>query len=373
MANLRYVTLTGAGEKTSFARMLRASDAYPFVEWGVLYSPNRAGLEARYPSLEWLERFAVKAHRKMNVALHLCGASVKTLFDAAQNPMEMSAEAKRLFALAGRFGRVQLNVRAKEADIEGYRTLIARLSRTEMRTRVILQWNAHNEPVCRKLWAEDAFECLVDSSGGRGVSPAAWPALSSHEVRRLGYAGGLGADNLSEQLPLITAVAGDRAFWVDMEGKLRDDLDRFDLSRCEAVLKLAQAHIAQTWATAGAQHGAGTRKVASMSGLWLDWWVGYATGRSVVIPPVDACRAMTLYRPTGSYEAFTPHTDHRLALQLFMQERVALTPLASGRWQALAADDEGPAMEAADQVLAGLRAIVARHFGARVPCNPARG
>ncbi len=372
MANLRYVTLTGAGEKTSFARMLRTSRAYPFVEWGVLYSPNRAGLEPRYPSLEWLERFAVKAHRKMNVALHLCGASVRTLFEASQDPMSMSDEAKRLFALASRFGRVQLNVRAKEIDLDGYRTLIARLSRNEMRTRVILQWNTHNEPVCRALWGEDAFECLVDSSGGRGVSPETWPSLTSHEVRRLGYAGGLGADNLSAQLLLIEKVAGDRAYWVDMEGKLRNARDQFDLGQCEAVLEQAQAHLQRCWAAAGALQGTGSRKVAALSGLWLDWWVGHALGYAVVMPPADACRAMTLYRPTGSYEAFTPGFDHRLAMSVFLEQRIALTPLANGCWQAKAADDEGPAMEAADQVVAGLRAVVARHFGARVPRNPAK-
>ena len=40
------------------------------------------------------------------------------------------------------------------------------------------------------------------------------------------YAGGLGPDNLEEELKRIEEVAGDRTIWIDMETKVRSDGDR---------------------------------------------------------------------------------------------------------------------------------------------------
>ncbi len=63
-----------------------------------------------------------------------------------------------------------------------------------------------------------------------------------------GYAGGLGPDNLEEQLELISAAAGDCSFWVDMEGKLRTldetECDWFDLGKARRCLEAVKAGMA---------------------------------------------------------------------------------------------------------------------------------
>jgi hypothetical protein len=85
---------------------------------------------------------------------------------------------------------------------------------------------------------------LFDQSGGRGVLCEAWPSVGP-AVSRLdhAWAGGLSAANIVEQLPRIQAAAAGRPLAVDMEGSLRDDLDRFDLGRARRVLDLVQGFI----------------------------------------------------------------------------------------------------------------------------------
>ena len=111
MANLRYITFTGAGQKTSFSRMRRISAANPLVEWGVLYSATKAGKENRFPSLEWLEKFAQKANKsRMNISLHLCGEIVWDMLEQHHHNGALNPELLRIYELASNFGRVQLNI-----------------------------------------------------------------------------------------------------------------------------------------------------------------------------------------------------------------------------------------------------------------------
>jgi phosphoribosylanthranilate isomerase len=87
------------------------------------------------------------------------------------------------------------------------------------------------------------FDCgerhgiLVDASGGRGISPVEW--VRPPTDKRVGFAGGLGPDNLEQELPRILDVSrfGD---WIDMETGLRDDDDWFDVERARAVLEIVQ-------------------------------------------------------------------------------------------------------------------------------------
>lgn len=372
MSVLRYVTLTGVDEKTSFAGIKRLSDRFVFAEWGVLYSPARAGSELRYPSLEWIEKFALKAKR-LNIALHLCGASVKLLLDNASKWGEnLDPQAKRLFALAEKFGRVQLNTVAGVDQAERFEALIERLTRTEKRTCVILQWNDKNQALCQRLWHLHGFECLVDASGGRGVEPASWPDLNPYHIRRRGFAGGLCPENLAGHLDTLAKLVPNHAFWVDMESKLRKPYredNRLDLSRCEAVLTVAQEWWEAYRRHCGAAYGSGNVKISSLSELWLDWWTGHIQGYNMVVPPADACRAVYLYRKGGSFEGFNPSQDKRAALSLFRQEKVNFVSLPGGQWAACVAGSSYT-MRHRNMVIAGLRAVVASRYGNTVPRNP---
>jgi phosphoribosylanthranilate isomerase len=86
------------------------------------------------------------------------------------------------------------------------------------------------------LLAVDApnHSLLVDGSGGRGLSPERW--VKPTTSKRVGFAGGLGPDNISAEYARIKEVAeGD--FWIDMEGKLRDENDWFDTEKAYRMLR----------------------------------------------------------------------------------------------------------------------------------------
>jgi phosphoribosylanthranilate isomerase len=378
MTQIRFVTLTGAGEKTNFAHMVRLSERFPFTEWGVLYSPGRAGRENRYPSLEWLEKFADKAQKqRLNIALYLCGQGAEdVLATAGVVHKARTVEMKRLMALAEKFDRIQLNIRAKAPDIDLFERLARNMSYLDTRPRVILQWNSHNEPVCKELGhlGVPGVEFAVDSSGERGQVCEQWPQLDPTVFRRLGYAGGLGPDNIRAQLVALTEVQAGRSFWVDMESKLRDEQDGFSLDRCEDVLLQTEGFLNEQRYKEATLWRAGWRTVDNLEGLWLDWWAGAAVGVSLVVPPKDACAAMRLVRRTGNFERYSPGAHISSLERLLHGENIALRAFSTG-WRAgcatLVSGGE-KALEASgpDIATAGLRAIVAKHFGHTVPCQP---
>jgi phosphoribosylanthranilate isomerase len=78
---------------------------------------------------------------------------------------------------------------------------------------------------------------LFDTSGGAGVLPNRWPG--AWPGRYCGYAGGLGPDNVVEQLTRIRIAANEgERFWIDMERRVRsDDDEQFDLDKVRTVLE----------------------------------------------------------------------------------------------------------------------------------------
>lgn len=84
--------------------------------------------------------------------------------------------------------------------------------------------------------------------GGRGARPVPWPQGLAKMY--CGYAGGLGPDNLQEQLSAVAAAAAasqaETLYWVDMQFSSRGASDRFDLSRGRHCLEIAREHKAST-------------------------------------------------------------------------------------------------------------------------------
>lgn len=383
MATLRYVTLTGVDEKTSFTKMVELSVRFPFVEWAVLVSPDNAGkggTDSRYPSLDWVEKFGKKALKaQLNTSIHLCGKAVKSLeHEVQQAHPDADSEklAKRVLRLVENFDRVQLNLRAKAVNLRVYEEIVRAIRNRDHNRQVIFQWNDANAEVCRKMSYSDGFETVFDTSGGRGISPQQWPVAREMNARRFGYAGGLGPDNIAEQLPLIATAAGDSMFWVDMETKLRDEKDRFDLSKCAKVLKDCADFVRADREAKGALWGSGSVDVVKLSGFKLDWWVGKVTGHEMVIPPLNAVRAMMPWRQRGQYESFAPGESGTKALNLAQEHLISLTPLDQKKWWAQAVETgeepRPPGMWGRTPEEAILRAIVAKYRGAKVPRNFAK-
>lgn len=198
----KFITFTGADEHTDIERMVSLSKKYP-IEWGILFSPKRQGA-GRYPPLDFAERLTRRGG--LRLAAHLCGDHAR-------------AALKGIWPLAfGGFDRVQINTTEGHINVAAVHEWAARKG-----MRAILQCrSASFPPTTHVAW-------LFDQSGGRGIEPGAWP--KSHATSQCGYAGGIGPDNVLDVLSRIDSTD----FWIDMESKVRDANDRFDLDAVERV------------------------------------------------------------------------------------------------------------------------------------------
>lgn len=83
------------------------------------------------------------------------------------------------------------------------------------------------------------WDVLYDASFGNGKMTAQYAAPLYPGIRQ-GYAGGLGPDNILDELPKIKAEQTDQdaEIWIDAEGKLQNDAKTtLDLTRAEAFYK----------------------------------------------------------------------------------------------------------------------------------------
>lgn len=249
MNQLKFITLTGADDSVDPVDLFTMAGQFPFVEWGILVSMKRFGTE-RFPSLEWLDDltfFAGKTEQKLNLSLHLCGSAVRKLL--MEGNVDFLTQIGNAWIL---FDRIQINTHGEdhEWDFEQVANFINRLA--EQNKQIIFQWDGskHNQNVIRDLADQFAnVHLLFDCSHGAGKSPDHWPSASGfntgHGPIFLGYAGGLGPDNINEEIKKIrqavTSVHWNGQYWIDMETKLRSENDQFFLlKKCEQVLEAAK-------------------------------------------------------------------------------------------------------------------------------------
>ena len=226
--NFRYCTLTGVDGYTSLEELSILSSEFPFVEFGFLYSPSRQGMPGRYPSLVTLQQMLEKLPDHIHVALHACGQGVSDLLVGESVARELGEMVKL------RSGRVQLNFNYSRGQIN-IGELNAFIERFE--APVIIQHN-HNNAECVTALTAANRSVLFDGSGGRGKSPDRWPRPLSGAY--CGYAGGLGPDNLRQQIPKIQDVAGGLPYWIDMESSLRNEKDWFDAAKARQCLEIVR-------------------------------------------------------------------------------------------------------------------------------------
>jgi hypothetical protein len=200
-----FITFTGADDDTDPAELVKLADDYP-VEFGLLFSPKRQGIEPRYPKLTtiaWLTE-----ELPLRFAAHLCG----------QDARDWLYEDRCEHDLRG-FQRVQINT----ADPNIQPSMIGNQA-AKRNLRAILQ--------CRGDFPRVAsVDVLFDASGGRGISPTAWPVATNTTF--CGYAGGLNPDNVAQAVAMIGQQG--RRYWIDMESGVRDERDRFSIAKCRAV------------------------------------------------------------------------------------------------------------------------------------------
>jgi hypothetical protein len=221
---LKRVTITGADDSISAHNLKSISKEFPFVEWGILFSLSSQG-GYRFPSERWIAQLP----EGLNYAAHLCGRYVRDLV-LDVNP---SWESNR-YNRPEIFQRVQLNFHGQfhKAHFDLGNVLSFRDS-----VHWIFQCDGVNDESVKRLVLEepDLREPLFDTSGGAGVLPDTWP--DAWPGIYCGYAGGLGPDNVLEQLGRVRRKTEGQAFWIDMERRVRSEDDsRFDLDKVTQVL-----------------------------------------------------------------------------------------------------------------------------------------
>lgn len=211
MKNPLFLTFTGADDATSIDEMVALSQKYP-IEWGILFSPSQQG-EGRYPSIRFIKELAERSPT-LHLSAHLCGGHSRAV---------LSNQATGLEGLLAQFQRVQINTLAEPSCAPD---VAAWVHSVHPGLRAILQCRGDfpQEDIANLDW-------LYDVSGGRGLSPAAWP--KARPVGLSGYAGGLRPGNISEALATISGSA--QHFWLDLETGIRDDRDRFSVGLCRQV------------------------------------------------------------------------------------------------------------------------------------------
>jgi hypothetical protein len=242
--NFDRVTITGADQSVRPSHLLELTRKFPFVEWGILVSRSQAG-NYRYPDEHWIRNLQQVAatNPELNLSLHVCGHWVRQLLLGENEVPAWMLED---------FKRVQLNFHS-QVDRRETPLFFAALAALGNRQVIFQIDSALGAKHLESVYGEndegsvDAVP-LFDLSSGTGVLPVSWPAprYMQDDVNFAyhGYAGGLGPDNLADEIPKIAQAAAGARFWIDMETHVRSANDRqFDLGKVERCLELAALHI----------------------------------------------------------------------------------------------------------------------------------
>lgn len=223
------VTITGADDSTDIEWMVAMQDRFPFVEWGVLVSKSQAG-NYRFPSVDWLKRL-VQYQSKLKTSVHVCGKWVRQICGGQWEDMLLAVG-----SAAEHAQRIQLNFHAQAHSLDEDFFAGARNALEKSNWQLIFQIDGVNDLLLLKARRNELNAVpLYDLSGGAGILPSEWPRQTDGVYT--GYAGGLGPQNVLEQIEKIKTVANGQ-IWIDMETRVRtDDDSRLDEALVESVLE----------------------------------------------------------------------------------------------------------------------------------------
>lgn len=238
--NLDRVTITGPDDRTDISELAALTREFPFVEWGILVSKSQEG-GPRFPTRRWIEKLVGYPEMPcgLKLSLHVCGRWVRQLMLGTD---EISA-----LGVVMCFDRVQLNFHAEHHDFDlAYAAhALENLGKNGGPCEFIVQMDGtKNERMLGDLLGEGLdVSPLFDLSGGAGIVPEEWPSPSPM-IRYHGYAGGLGPENLRDELERIGRAAGDRRIWIDMETRVRTD-EVLDLEKVRRVLEICAPRVSR--------------------------------------------------------------------------------------------------------------------------------
>lgn len=246
-SKLRALGFCGADDSVHPRVLGIFSQAYPFVEFGVLFRPDKEG-ESRYATTKWVEdlaKVASKSGGKMKLAAHLCGSRVNQVLNGDDAFLTQITD--------WGFKRVQINATAVNgvdtSQLADSVPAFLKAVQAHPELEFILQKNQETQPLWEGILQLDSPESgksgylpknmsmLVDESKGTGVLASSWPTPPSEY--EIGYAGGIGPKNIETVLNDVMLAANGRSIWIDMESSLRsmkDGKDIFDWDKCYLVI-----------------------------------------------------------------------------------------------------------------------------------------
>ncbi len=250
------VTITGADDQTPVSEMLKISEQFPFVEWGILSSESSNG-DPRFPSNDWVDRLLTSAEGRLKLSLHLCGRWVRQLL-LGRNDLPGDG-------IARDFQRVQLNFHAEKTPCtpRDFFAALRSIDEQSIKRQWIFQHdgasgNDYMDSLLAEFWNTTSVDtvALFDVSGGAGIVPKDWPEPEYVDHQDIdadrdhygyhGYAGGLGPENVMDELARIRRVVDkvdrDCRIWIDMETHVRTD-EVLDLAKVRAVLEACRGSI----------------------------------------------------------------------------------------------------------------------------------
>jgi len=203
-----FITFTGVDDATSATDLVALADDYP-VEFGLLISPKRQGIEARYPTRATIEWLISKL--PLAFAIHLCGFAAREVIALGVSQHD---------DLMDYVDRVQINTALRHVGFDQVGFWAAKRN-----MRAILQTRDEFPRIA-------PVDLLFDASGGRGIIPDDWPYAVKSTF--CGYAGGLAPENVAAAVNVIGFRTGQR-YWIDMESGVRDENDQFSIAKCREV------------------------------------------------------------------------------------------------------------------------------------------
>lgn len=205
----KFITFTGVDNRTDPSALLELAQDFP-VEFGVLWSSKLQG-SGRYPSAGTIAR--LQETSGLRLSLHICGAQAREIAAGVAPPLDLRG-----------FSRAQINgISGAGIDLDHVGGFAASHG-----LRAILQSGSSEG-----FPDSDTVDWLFDLSGGRGALQARWPTAPAGRAL-VGYAGGLGLET-TDAFAQIAHAAGAQPYWIDMESKIRNDMDEFDIGRCRLI------------------------------------------------------------------------------------------------------------------------------------------
>jgi len=201
------LTITGVDNQTPIEDIISLSEEFPLLEWGILLSPKSFG-KIYYPDLQWIEKLT-STSSSISISVHVCGIWLHEILQG-RFPGELNTLP---------FERLQLNL-AKYIPQVRIQNLKKSLPLEKSYILQVGEFWQNGISLARELMASGyKVAILYDVSGGSGISPTEWKSFPDDIP--VGYAGGLGPDNLESELTKLRPIVGNRSIWIDMQAKIR--------------------------------------------------------------------------------------------------------------------------------------------------------